>query len=77
MALIFLLIVGKIFGEKKSLPNDEQPSQLLIVTVATEETDGLKRLQSSAKEFGHNLEVFGLGEKWDGGNMHLGTVRFC
>jgi len=34
-----------------------EDGRLLVVTVATEETDGLKRLRESAEEFGHELEV--------------------
>uniref|UniRef100_A0A915MXB1 HORMA domain-containing protein n=1 Tax=Meloidogyne javanica TaxID=6303 RepID=A0A915MXB1_MELJA len=37
---------------------------------ATEETDGLKRLQKSAYHFGLDLKIFGLGEEWKGGNMY-------
>lgn len=47
---------------------------LKIITIATEETDGFLRLQKSAKEFEHDLIVFGLGEEWNGGNMRLNTV---
>lgn len=40
-----------------------------LITVASEETDGLKRLRQSAEHFGYDLKVFGLGEKWNGGDM--------
>ncbi|KAI1727368.1 procollagen-lysine,2-oxoglutarate 5-dioxygenase 3 [Ditylenchus destructor] len=64
---LFLLL-----RSEKKITSDEKWN-LLIVTVATEETDGLQRLRKSATEFGHTLEVFGLGEKWTGGDMQQGT----
>uniref|UniRef100_A0A0N4Z9N2 procollagen-lysine 5-dioxygenase n=1 Tax=Parastrongyloides trichosuri TaxID=131310 RepID=A0A0N4Z9N2_PARTI len=35
-------------------------------------TDGLMRLVDSAKKFNINLNIIGLGEKWEGGNMENG-----
>ncbi|VDD94380.1 unnamed protein product [Enterobius vermicularis] len=46
--------------------------KLLAVTVATDETDGLRRLQRSAEAFHIDLHVFGLGEKWIGGDVRNG-----
>ncbi|TMS40194.1 hypothetical protein L596_006603 [Steinernema carpocapsae] len=46
-----------------------KPDELIVVTVATEETDGLKRLMRSAQDHGHELLVFGRGEQWNGGDM--------
>ncbi|KAL3068846.1 hypothetical protein niasHT_032971 [Heterodera trifolii] len=43
--------------------------ELRIVTVATENTDGLCRLNRSANAFGHQLFVVGMGEPWNGGDM--------
>lgn len=43
--------------------------KLHLVTVATDETDGFRRLQASAKLYGHDLNVLGMGEKWQGGSM--------
>lgn len=48
--------------------------KLLAVTVATDETDGLRRLQRSAEAFHIDLHVFGLGEKWIGGDVRNGPV---
>jgi hypothetical protein len=45
--------------------------ELFMVTVATEETDGLRRLRKSAEQFGHNLHICGLGQKWTGGDMNF------
>ncbi|KAE9552126.1 hypothetical protein FO519_004662 [Halicephalobus sp. NKZ332] len=43
--------------------------KLHLITVATEETDGFRRLQASAKLYGHNLHVLGMGQTWQGGSM--------
>uniref|UniRef100_A0A8D3C6C8 Procollagen-lysine,2-oxoglutarate 5-dioxygenase 1 n=1 Tax=Scophthalmus maximus TaxID=52904 RepID=A0A8D3C6C8_SCOMX len=40
--------------------------KLLVVTVATKETDGFRRFLSSAKHF--NYTVLGRGQKWSGGD---------
>ncbi|VBB31903.1 unnamed protein product [Acanthocheilonema viteae] len=49
----------------KSMPS------LLVVTVATEETDGLKRLKRTADANDIRLKIFGMGEKWQGGNTRI------
>ena len=43
-------------------------SNVKVLTVATENNDGLKLLLDSAKKFGIQIEVLGLGEEWEGGN---------
>lgn len=50
---------------------DEQripEEKLLVVTVATEETDGFKRFLSSAKHFNYTVKVLGRGQKWRSGD---------
>ncbi|KAK7471373.1 hypothetical protein BaRGS_00035979, partial [Batillaria attramentaria] len=42
---------------------------LLVVTVATEETDGFKRFMRSAKQYGFRVKVLGMGEEWRGGDV--------
>ena len=43
--------------------------KLKIVTVATEETDGLKRLLRSGEVYGLDITVTGLGLEWQGGDV--------
>lgn len=43
--------------------------KLKIVTAATEDTDGLKRLQESASRYGIPLKVLGLEKSWTGGEV--------
>lgn len=42
---------------------------LLILTVASEETEGYKRYIQSAKHHGLTVETLGMGEEWKGGDM--------
>ncbi|XP_044207159.1 procollagen-lysine,2-oxoglutarate 5-dioxygenase 1 isoform X3 [Thunnus albacares] len=41
---------------------------LLVVTVATKETDGFRRFLRSAKHFNYTVKVLGRGQKWKGGD---------
>uniref|UniRef100_A0A7N8XGU6 Procollagen-lysine,2-oxoglutarate 5-dioxygenase 1 n=1 Tax=Mastacembelus armatus TaxID=205130 RepID=A0A7N8XGU6_9TELE len=43
-------------------------NNLVVVTVATKETDGFRRFLRSAKHFNYTVKVLGRGEKWRGGN---------
>ncbi|CAL1268445.1 unnamed protein product [Larinioides sclopetarius] len=48
----------------------EEP-KLLVLAVATEETDGFKRFMRSARVYGINVEVLGMNEEWRGGDVRL------
>uniref|UniRef100_A0A3Q2ZGL5 Procollagen-lysine, 2-oxoglutarate 5-dioxygenase 1a n=1 Tax=Kryptolebias marmoratus TaxID=37003 RepID=A0A3Q2ZGL5_KRYMA len=50
--------------EEQRIPEEK----LLVVTVATEETDGFRRFLRSAKHFNYTIKVLGRGEKWSGGD---------
>uniref|UniRef100_A0A7N6AFG3 procollagen-lysine 5-dioxygenase n=1 Tax=Anabas testudineus TaxID=64144 RepID=A0A7N6AFG3_ANATE len=43
--------------------------KLLVLTVATEETDGFLRFMQSAKYFNYTVKVLGMGEGWKGGDV--------
>uniref|UniRef100_A0A3B3HII2 Procollagen-lysine, 2-oxoglutarate 5-dioxygenase 2 n=1 Tax=Oryzias latipes TaxID=8090 RepID=A0A3B3HII2_ORYLA len=49
----------------ESIPKEK----LLILTVATEETDGFLRFMRSANYFNYTVKVLGMGEKWKGGDV--------
>ncbi|XP_015911876.2 procollagen-lysine,2-oxoglutarate 5-dioxygenase 1 isoform X2 [Parasteatoda tepidariorum] len=49
----------------------QEEQKLLVLTVATEDTDGFKRFMRSAKTYGINVEVLGMDEEWKGGNIRL------
>ncbi|KAG2459634.1 PLOD1 dioxygenase, partial [Polypterus senegalus] len=60
--VIFLVVAG---GEaQKAIPQEN----LLVLTVATRETEGFNRFLRSAKFFNYTLKVLGRGEKWRGGD---------
>ncbi|XP_064641909.1 procollagen-lysine,2-oxoglutarate 5-dioxygenase 1-like isoform X4 [Lineus longissimus] len=44
---------------------------LLVITVATEESDGFKRFMRSAQKYGYDVEVLGMGLEWTGGDIDL------
>ncbi|VDK19569.1 unnamed protein product [Anisakis simplex] len=62
MVLFFLLYA------KQMLLRTIKPPSLIVVTVATDQTDGFLRLQRSAEQFDLKLNVFGLGQQWNGGD---------
>uniref|UniRef100_A0A9J7YSV4 Procollagen-lysine,2-oxoglutarate 5-dioxygenase 1 n=1 Tax=Cyprinus carpio carpio TaxID=630221 RepID=A0A9J7YSV4_CYPCA len=41
---------------------------LLVLTVASQETDGFRRFLRSAKHFNYTIKVLGGGETWEGGD---------
>uniref|UniRef100_A0A8C5C7F3 procollagen-lysine 5-dioxygenase n=2 Tax=Gadus morhua TaxID=8049 RepID=A0A8C5C7F3_GADMO len=45
------------------------PENLLVVTVATGETDGFQRFMQSANYFNYTVKVLGLGSDWRGGDV--------
>ncbi|KAG5900593.1 hypothetical protein JTB14_017451 [Gonioctena quinquepunctata] len=47
----------------------ENNNDVLVYTVATDETDGFQRYLDSAKEFRIRPEVLGFGSQWQGGNI--------
>uniref|UniRef100_A0A8C6PCS8 procollagen-lysine 5-dioxygenase n=1 Tax=Nothobranchius furzeri TaxID=105023 RepID=A0A8C6PCS8_NOTFU len=42
---------------------------LLVLTVATEETDGFHRFMQTAHYFNYTVKVLGMGEPWKGGDV--------
>ncbi|XP_077365334.1 procollagen-lysine,2-oxoglutarate 5-dioxygenase 2 isoform X2 [Festucalex cinctus] len=53
-------------------PRDTAPilnEKLLVLTVATEETDGFRRFMQSANYFNYTVKVLGMGEEWKGGDV--------
>uniref|UniRef100_A0A8C9W2M4 procollagen-lysine 5-dioxygenase n=1 Tax=Scleropages formosus TaxID=113540 RepID=A0A8C9W2M4_SCLFO len=44
------------------------PHKLLVLTVATKETDGFLRFMQSADYFNYTVKVLGMSEEWKGGN---------
>ncbi|XP_061661729.1 procollagen-lysine,2-oxoglutarate 5-dioxygenase 2 [Syngnathoides biaculeatus] len=55
--------------DKPRGPASIPPENLLVLTVATEETDGFRRFMQSAKYFNYTVKVLGMGEEWKGGDV--------
>ncbi|UYV68694.1 PLOD1 [Cordylochernes scorpioides] len=47
--------------------------QLQVITVATSRTNGFQRFMRSAGIYSHNVEVLGLGQTWEGGDVRVTT----
>uniref|UniRef100_A0A665U163 procollagen-lysine 5-dioxygenase n=1 Tax=Echeneis naucrates TaxID=173247 RepID=A0A665U163_ECHNA len=45
------------------------PDNLLVITAATEETDGFNRFMRTSREFNYTVKILGLGEEWKGGDV--------
>ncbi|XP_067173007.1 LOW QUALITY PROTEIN: multifunctional procollagen lysine hydroxylase and glycosyltransferase LH3-like, partial [Apteryx mantelli] len=45
------------------------PEKLLVVTVATEATEGYERFLRSARHFNYTVQTLGLGQAWRGGDV--------
>ncbi|XP_072314667.1 multifunctional procollagen lysine hydroxylase and glycosyltransferase LH3 isoform X2 [Eucyclogobius newberryi] len=42
---------------------------VLVITAATDETDGFRRFMKTASQFNYTVKVLGLGEEWKGGDV--------
>ncbi|TSL97308.1 Procollagen-lysine,2-oxoglutarate 5-dioxygenase 1 [Bagarius yarrelli] len=70
-SLTFLLgfLCLSVFSPLQCEPKASIPEEkLLVLTVATKETDGFKRFMRSARQFNYTVKVLGRGEKWTGGD---------
>lgn len=47
----------------------ELKDQLTVFTVASNQTDGFRRFMRSARFYGINVEVLGMGKSWEGGDV--------
>uniref|UniRef100_A0A6Q2X6E9 procollagen-lysine 5-dioxygenase n=1 Tax=Esox lucius TaxID=8010 RepID=A0A6Q2X6E9_ESOLU len=50
-------------------PRRSSVKKLLVLTVATQETDGFLRFMQSANYFNYTIKVLGMGEEWRGGDV--------
>uniref|UniRef100_A0A671SJT1 Procollagen-lysine,2-oxoglutarate 5-dioxygenase 3-like n=1 Tax=Sinocyclocheilus anshuiensis TaxID=1608454 RepID=A0A671SJT1_9TELE len=47
----------------------DSPLSLLVITAATEVTDGYLRFMRTIRQFNYTVQVLGLGEEWKGGDV--------
>ncbi|XP_028049149.1 procollagen-lysine,2-oxoglutarate 5-dioxygenase isoform X2 [Monomorium pharaonis] len=66
-----LFVIQRYRPEQKTCSASFNTSDILIFTVASNETDGFQRYLRSAEVYGFRdkLNVLGLGEPWKGGNV--------
>ncbi|MXQ94642.1 hypothetical protein E5288_WYG013874 [Bos mutus] len=63
------LSVEKVsWKDRKFIPLSKIKDKLLVITVATKESDGFHRFMQSAKYFNYTVKVLGQGEEWRGGD---------
>nr|XP_036864180.1 procollagen-lysine,2-oxoglutarate 5-dioxygenase 2 [Manis javanica] len=55
-------------GADAEKPSSNPTDKLLVITVATKESDGFHRFMQSAKYFNYTVKVLGRGEEWKGGD---------
>uniref|UniRef100_H3C613 Procollagen-lysine, 2-oxoglutarate 5-dioxygenase 3 n=1 Tax=Tetraodon nigroviridis TaxID=99883 RepID=H3C613_TETNG len=64
-----LLALAAFLASVSAGPQRLSPENLLVITAATEETDGFHRFMRTAREFNYTVKVLGLGEEWRGGDV--------
>ncbi|XP_059379747.1 procollagen-lysine,2-oxoglutarate 5-dioxygenase 1-like [Carassius carassius] len=64
LACLFASFSPRDCKQQGSIPEGD----LLVLTVATQETDGFRRFLRSAKHFNYTIKVLGKGETWKGGD---------
>ncbi|XP_016150426.1 procollagen-lysine,2-oxoglutarate 5-dioxygenase 1-like [Sinocyclocheilus grahami] len=64
LACLFASFSPLACNQQGSIPEGD----LLVLTVATQETDGFRRFLRSAKHFNYTIKVLGRGESWKGGD---------
>lgn len=71
LRLLWLLAGLLVLGSAESQQQQRRisPEDLLVVTAATEETDGFRRFMKTAAQFNYTVKVLGLGEEWRGGDV--------
>uniref|UniRef100_A0A8C4GN35 procollagen-lysine 5-dioxygenase n=1 Tax=Dicentrarchus labrax TaxID=13489 RepID=A0A8C4GN35_DICLA len=63
--LALAVLQSSVSAEQRRLSAEN----LLVITAATEETDGFTRFMRTAREFNYTVRVLGLGEDWKGGDV--------
>lgn len=66
-ALAALLLLAAARGTRD--PDVLNPDKLLVITAATEQTEGYMRFLRTARYFNYTIKTLGLGEEWRGGDV--------
>ncbi|KAM4652728.1 procollagen-lysine,2-oxoglutarate 5-dioxygenase 1 [Discoglossus pictus] len=74
--LLLTLITGTLLGALSwGAQSNKLEDNVLVLTFATEETDGLRRFQRSAQCFNYKVKVLGLGEEWRGHGQKVRLLK--
>ncbi|XP_068603900.1 procollagen-lysine,2-oxoglutarate 5-dioxygenase 2 [Brachionichthys hirsutus] len=65
----WLKFANSVSNDATQAPAPISKDKLLVLTVATEETDGFLRFMQSASYFNYTVKVLGMGEAWKGGDV--------
>nr|XP_023661772.1 procollagen-lysine,2-oxoglutarate 5-dioxygenase 2-like isoform X2 [Paramormyrops kingsleyae] len=69
---LWLFSLGFLTSAAQSSDRSGDPGRLLVLTVATRETDGFLRFMQSASYFNYTVKVLGMGDEWRGGDVGSG-----
>lgn len=71
LSSVTVLILLSYFPARCTETTEASDENLIVITVATNETDGFKRFMRSANVYGLEVKVLGMNQKWEGGNVKL------
>ncbi|CAI5791219.1 multifunctional procollagen lysine hydroxylase and glycosyltransferase LH3 [Podarcis lilfordi] len=66
------ILATLLMGASATSEEDQEavdPGKLLVLTAATDETEGYQRFLRTAKYFNYTVKTLGLGEDWKGGDV--------
>ncbi|XP_065890030.1 multifunctional procollagen lysine hydroxylase and glycosyltransferase LH3-like isoform X2 [Dysidea avara] len=66
MKSVLILILAGLLSWSRA---DDDKLDLLLITIATDPTDGYVRFVRSAEKYGYNVRTVGMGLEWKGGDM--------
>lgn len=66
--LLLLLLCGTAAGESRSRES-VRPEKLVVITVATDTTEGYQRFLRTIRHFNYTVKTLGLGQEWKGGDV--------
>uniref|UniRef100_A0A6I8QMR6 procollagen-lysine 5-dioxygenase n=1 Tax=Xenopus tropicalis TaxID=8364 RepID=A0A6I8QMR6_XENTR len=64
-----LLLLCALAGGQAVSKEAVRPDKLLVVTVATDTTEGYERFLRTARHFNYTVRTLGLGHEWKGGDV--------
>ncbi|TRY64766.1 hypothetical protein DNTS_027664 [Danionella cerebrum] len=66
---VLLVLLLALVHHSRSEARSMKPDELLVITAATEVTDGYLRFMRTIRQFNYTVQVLGLGEQWKGGDV--------